>query len=265
VWQPGNSPADNPGMRLLYNNVQIGETFAVKLAPTRTLLRNKAMIGYGFAWQVPVEAYLRIDGSDEATRNADCNTKMKAVETALEFQGGTLKFQHDDNTDTIHSWLSSQTFSGIRCTSLRWDDKPGAQFKTFRSFMAQFEWETHFTTTTGFLLEFKEEISIPKALPIFVTNQAVNNVAPLSRITVDQPKFTATQSGSAIGLSAYPDLFVVAPKIFSSITPPLKRDDVRKQSPERVGNKHRGYPIAWAYEWESATILNPAANPNLWN
>jgi hypothetical protein len=256
---PGNSRRDNAGMRLLFNGTQIGDNFAVKLAPSRQLLRNKAMIGYGFAWQVEAEGYITLDGAPATT-----NVRMQAIETALRAVGD-LKFLHDDGSSTLHAWTSSSTFTGIRCTSLTWDDRPGAQFKTFRGFNCKFEWEEHFTGQGAFLLDFTEEIEIDSPLPTYIVNEAVNGFDPEAIITVLKPKWSARQSGTAIGLAGYPDLLVVAPKVFGSTTPPLKKETIRRKSPERAGANYRGYTVSWTYEYESAVLLDDDAVPNRWN
>lgn len=252
-------------MRLLFNGVQLGVTNATRIVPSRTLLRNKADLGYGFRWTVEVDSYLILSNN-----NADTTAQMAAVEDALR-SSGNLQFQYDDNTDTRHSWLTANTFTGVRCTDLTWTGEPGAQFRTWRSFRCRFEWEELFSLSASFLLDFTETIRVRGGVPQFVTNEFINNVAPLSLVTVVQSKWTATQVGRAVGLTQYP-LPALFPPLWGAGSPPLKDRDIERVSPERKGDpaKYRGFEVRWSYSFESAGSLelNPLgglARPAVWS
>jgi hypothetical protein len=245
-------------MRLLFNGTQIGETNAAKVVPARTLLRNARGLGYGFQWAVDVEAYLTLTDNAAVT-----SQRMEAVEAALGGQvGGDLVFQYDDHTPTIHNWLTADTFTGVRCTTLTWDGRPGAQFRTWRSFTCRFEWEELLPVSAGFLLDFQETVRIRGGVPAGVVNECVNNQPPRYRPTVDQTKWFATQSGRAVGLSAYPNAELYLPLWPTSA--PLKDRDITKVSPEAKGDpvKYRGYEVRWSYEYESPVAL--AGDPAKW-
>jgi hypothetical protein len=252
-------------MRLLFNNALIGTVNATRIVPSRTLLRNKADLGYGFRWTVEVDSYLVLSDN-----NADTTLKMLALEIVLAAPSGNLQFQYDNNTDTPHSWFTANTFTGVRCTDLTWTGEPGAQFRTWRSFRCRFEWEELFSQSAGFLLDFTETIRIRGGVPQFVTNEFINNVAPLSLVTVVQSKWTATQVGRAVGLTQYP-VPALFPPLWGAGSPPLKDRDFERVSPERKGNpaRYRGFEVRWNYSFESAGSLelNPLgglALPALW-
>lgn len=253
---PVRQPGDHTGpMRLLFGGVQLGVRNAARLSPARSLLRNKADLGYGFRWAVDVDAYLVL-----ADANADTTAQMAAVETALAAASGDLKFLYDDDTDTRHAWLSATTFTGVRCTALTWTAAPGAQFRTWRSFTCRFEWEEIFSLSAGFLLDFTEKVRIRGGVPAFVVNEFVNNVPPQKRGTVDRTKWSATQAGRAAGLSQYP-----VPALFAPLwAGDLQDQDVERTTPERKGDpaRHRGYEVSWTYSFEAAAPL--VGLPALW-
>jgi hypothetical protein len=247
-----------PRMRLLFAGSQIGYTFASRILPARTLLRDRADRGYGFRWTLTCDGYLKLTDNQ-----ADTTAQMNNLEAVLRTATGDLKFQYDDNTDTPNAWLTADTFTGVRCTNLTWTNRNGAEFRTFRSFSCQFEWEEIFPLTAGYLLDFTETVRSSGGVPGYVTNEAVNGVPPQSAGTVLLTKWTATQSGRAVGLSTYP-LPGIAPFVFGATSPPLKSQDFGRTTPERKGDvaKYRGYEVAWAYQYESATPL--VGVPNLW-
>lgn len=246
-------------MRLLYAGVQIGHTFATRIEPSRTLLRDKADRGYGFRWTLNCDGYLKLIDDQ-----ADTNAKMLALQAALAAAPADLKFQFDDNTDTANSWLTAQTFTGIRCTDLKWTNDSGAQFRTYRSFSASWQWDEIFSLTAGYLLDFTEAVETDGGTPGYVVNEYVNGAAPEAFGTVALTKWTATQVGRAVGLSQYPVQAAVAPFVFGGTSPPLKSQRFRRTAPERKGEvaQYRAFEVAWAYQYESPAAL--VGVPNLW-
>ena len=184
-------------MKSTYGAQQLGEIGASRIAPARELLRNTAGIGTGFKWTYPVWCNFKV------TSEADCKTKMDAVEAALQLENQDLNFYMNDNaTKTTNSVTSASTLSGVRCVRMKWDDSPGGQFQTWRGFEATFEWETLFTLTGSFLTDFSETITIDNPPSRFVVTEAVNGVTPIARTTVLYPKSTGVQFGYAVGLTA---------------------------------------------------------------
>ena len=247
-------------MRLLYAGTQLGVTNGTRIVPSRTLLRNARNLGYGFRWSVDVDAYLYLVDNE-----ANTTTQMTAVELLLSAPGGDLEFQYDSGTDTVNSWLTANTFTGVVPTFLGWGGEPGAQFRTWRSFKCRFEFDQQFSTVpAGFMIDFKETIRIRGGTSGYVVNEYVNGVAPDSWPTVGTKKWTATQAGRAVGLSAFP-ASTLFPPIWGNTSPPLKDQDFAYTSPEAQGAtpQYRYYECNWNYSFEAPT-LDPTKRPNLW-
>ena len=247
-------------MRLLYGGTQVGVTNGTRIVPGRTLLRNARNLGYGFRWAVDVDSYLYLIDNE-----VDTTAQMAAIELLLSSPGGDLEFQYDDNTDTVNSWFTANTFTGVVPTFLGWGGEPGAQFRTWRSFKCRFEFEQHFASiSAGFLMDFKETIRIKPGTGGYIVNEYVNGVAPDSWAPVGTRKWTAIQAGRAVGLSAYP-ASTLFPPIWGSSSPPLRDQDFSYTSPEAQGAAplYRYYECNWSYSFE-APSLNPALRPNLW-
>jgi hypothetical protein len=247
-----------PGMKLLFGATQLGEVNGTKIAPVRELIRNKAGIGTGFKWRYTIECAMK------CSSQADCKTKMDAVEAALATPNQDLVFQNDDGTSSTNSVLVASVLGGqILCVSLSWDPQPGGQFQTWRNFSATFEWETIFGLTSTFLVDFEETVTIDNPPSRFVVTEAVNGVTPIARVTVLYPKSTGAQFGFAVGLKDYPELGTIAPPLFPT-TPPLKSRPYTKRNPMKVGpSGNKEYRLEWRYEYESPTAL-AALPPHTW-
>ena len=233
-------------MRVLYGGVQIGEVNGARFTWGRTLTRNRAGVGLGFAYQA--------NFSDVVVRSrsqAECAARMAAGGAALAAQENDLVVQLDDGSASDNAVLSSATLSGVRCTGLTWLDKPGAQFLTYRQFACSFEWETAFAGTAFLLVDFEETLTVTGGTPLIVVLEPIN-APPIAQVTVPVQGYRATQSGSAVGYRTRPIADVVAPPLFPSA---LTRRTVTQKSPDRVGVNYRNWGVQWAYEYASATEL----------
>ena len=241
-------------MRVTYGGIQLGETNAARFTWARTLLRNKAGIGYGFEYAINFSEILI-----RSTSQSDCRFKMSLAGAALAAQEGDLIVWNDDNTPSDNAALSGSTLSGIRCTGGPiWLDKPGAQFLTHRLFACSFSWETAFAGTSFFLMEFKEQLTITGGTPLIVVLEPVNAL-PIAQITVPYQGWHAVQSGMAVGYRARPIASQIAPPVFPLA---LTKATVTQMSGERVGVNAKNFGVQWSYEFASATPLG--GSPNEW-
>ena len=240
-------------MRVLYGGVQIGEVNSARFTWGRSLLRNRAGIGYGFRYQVNFG-----DVIIRTTSQLNCALKMAAGGAALAQQEGDLIVQNDDGSASDNSVLSGATLSGVRCTGLTWLDKPGAQFLTFRQFACSFEWETAFPGTAFLLIDFQESLTVTGGTPLIVVFEPIN-APPVAQITVPVQGYRAAQSGSAVGYRARPIAALIAPPLFPAA---LTKQSITQKSPDRVGVNYQNYGVQWQYEFASATPL--LGNPNAW-
>lgn len=248
-------------MRLLFNGVQLGDSNAVRIDPSRELLRNAA--GVGYRWRYTYG----ITGSFTVSSPSNCTTRMNEIEAACAVQAADLKFQYDDNSDTPNSVVSSTTFTGVRCTGgPTWLSQPGGQFATWRSFSAQFEWESELPSGLPTLLDFEERVVIDNPPSQYAGLEAVNGVAPAFYSTVQYPISRATQSGFAVGRAAYPVALTVAPLLLTpnGTTIVQKTNVITKVAPKRygAGTSYDSYRIEWSYSFEATSSI--VVTPNAW-
>jgi hypothetical protein len=251
-------------VKLFFGGFQLGDMNASNIAPRRTLLKNAAGIGIGFEYEYTANCSFTVTGQ------ADCKTKMDAVEAALKKEAVDLFFYNDDGTATTNSQTTATTLNGVRCVNLVWDPTPGGQFATWRAFSCTFTWIIKFVNTGSpsytapLLVDFDETVMLDNPLPGYVVLEAINDVPPKAFFTVQQPKATGTQTGFAVGLSAragvnpYP---LPAVPLFNT-TPPLKKHPLTYKTPERQGDQYWKYRIEWRYEYDSPVPL--IAVPTLW-
>lgn len=244
-------------MRVVYQGVQLGDT-------------NAARFTWGRRWQYGQDD--RLTGWEhEATfgeiafavaGQADCFTKMAAIEVALSLPGGNLLVQNDDNSDSVNAVYSAATFGGVRPVFLTWDDRPGAQFHTWRSYSCGFRWRTMAAgVTTATLSEFSESVTVEGGTPRQVVQEPINELTSSADefITIPKQKYVVTQRGRAVGVLANPNLAVIAPPLY----PNPRTNPVTRTSPQRVGGLFTGYAVEWLYQWEFGDLA-ALPLPNLW-
>ncbi len=244
-------------MRLLYQGVQFGDVNAVRFTWGRQALTGADRLVYGYSHFADFgEVAFAVAGQ------ADCATKMAAVETAFSLPYGDLLVKNDDNSNSVNSILSAATVDGVKPVRLVWDDRPGAQFHTWRSFNCAFEWETRLSGLAGgMLLEFTESVTVQGGTPKHVVHEPINvEVSAADEFTtIPKQKYTVTQRGRAVGLTAYPDLSVIAPPLYAD--PDV--NPVTKTTPQKAGATRFGYAVEWLYQWEFGALASLPV-PNLW-
>jgi hypothetical protein len=244
---------------VLYQGVQIGDANAARFTWTRQLAYNAGESRVGFEYQANFgEIAFACNGQ------ADAAIKMAAVETALSLAGGDLIVQNDDNvTSSVNSVLSAATFGGVKPVSLTWDDRPGAQFHTWRSYSCGFRWTVLAAgVTTATLDDFSETVTVRGGNALRVVNEPINT--PVSAVdefvTRPKQKYVITQQGFAVGILDYPNLSLIAPPLYAA--PP--QNPISLTAPRPVGaGAYRGYRAEWTYTWEFGALASFPL-PNLW-
>ena len=239
-------------MRAFYGGLPLGAVNSTRFTWGRTLTTNRAGVGVGFAWTCAFGEVLF-----RCTSQAECAYLSGLVTGGTANQELDLIVYNDDGSRTDHATVSDATLSGVRCTSLTWLDKPGAQFLTHRLYAATFAWET--TLGSPFvLMDFSEGYTYSGGTPVIVVHEPINT-GPVAQVTVPERGYRATQSGSAVGAYGRPDFARIAPPLFPAA---LTERRVTQRSAERCGVKYRNFGVQWAYEFASATPL--VGLPNGW-
>lgn len=244
-------------MKLMWGATQLGEVNGTQIAPDLKKVLDVRFRGWATDVVYTAKTFIRVAGQ------ADCKTKMDAIEAALKTDGQDLKFLNDDGSDSTNSVANSATLGGTRCTGWKWDESPrGAQFLTARFLTVTFEYRLLMTGLTGRLLDWSETVEIDNAQPRLAENEAVNGVAAEILETIALPVNRATQTGYAVGATAMPVYATVAPDLFSGAGV-FKKVDV----PRRTTPKYRGasgteeFRIEWRKEFVSASVFVATLNP----
>jgi hypothetical protein len=249
-------------MFLTYGGVGLADLGCARFTWSRQGIKNRAGIITGFKYQISCGEL-----SFRCVNHADAQSKMNIIDAALAVQGGDLIFQNPDASPSASSFLSAATLSGIRCTEHTWSDKPGGQYQTWRSYSANFEWETALSGVSGGLLsDFSERMEVSGGGLRYTMMEAVNNVAPAAFPTVLQTAYRARQSGRIVGYATAPVVSVasgklyaaLAPPLFGLTNPPLMDTVVTRTNSERVGvSGFKNSGLDYSYEFLSATLLVP--------
>lgn len=244
-------------MKLMWGATQIGEVNGTQIAPDLKKVLDVRFRGWAVDVTYPIRTFIR------ATGQADCKTKMDAIEAALKTDGQDLKFLNDDGSASTNSVTNAATLGGTRCTGWKWEPEPrGAQFTTGRFLSATFEYRLLMTGLTGRLTDWSETVEIDNAQPRYAKNEAVNGVAAEILLTVAQPVNRAVQTGWAVGATGTPVYATVAPDLFVGAGIFKEVDLPRYTTPKYRGTSGaEEYRIEWRKEFTSASPFVATLNP----
>lgn len=243
-------------MKLKWGADDIGETNGTRIAPEYRQVLDERFRGWAIDVVYTATTFIRVNGQ------ADCKTKMDAIDAALEVGGKDLKFLNDDASDSANSVANADTLGGTRCVRWTWDPDPrGAQFLTARFLTAVFEYRVAFSGLTGRLLDFSETVVLDNRAARYAVNEAVNDVNAEILLTVNKPAKRATQTGFAVGALAYPVYATVAPNVFGGAGVFVVSDEPEYTTPKYRGSATEVYRLAWRKEYVSATALVASLNP----
>lgn len=196
----------------------------------------------GYAEQWSITAIVQAATADLVT------TAYEAMRTAYSTNGLDMVLYDSDGSTVRHAMRNNGSRKGLQITQFGYPKGEGAEGSTFRtvSITARTEYERDLG-----LYSRSERYEFSGGGPQFVVHATLIG-PPIKQQIRQQTPYRCIQSGSAIGLGAYP-----------SFPPPAFPDDehtemrqTAKESPREIGPRgNRMYPISWSYFFESANPM----------
>lgn len=163
-----------------------------------------------------------------------------------------------DNSGAVARRLpNSGSISGVVCDSWGYPDGKGADYTTYRNFVAQFSATYGITEAESFLLSFTETLAFSGGGPLYTHVQTVEG-PPEKQKLVNQTPYRCTQTGSASGRTGYPP---IPNPLFPDAL--VQAGSPSYTAPQRRGTTLEGYGVSWSYQFESAQPL--VGLPTAWN
>lgn len=195
-----------------------------------------------------IEAWT-ITGWLHADSVAELTAAIAAMESAYSVNGYDLGLYEDDGTTlTAHAMDSSEARGGVRILSIRYPEGEGAEYTTFRKF--EIRAEAEFAVGVAGLVSYEEAITLTGGGPRFVFLETLAG-PPQKQLVKQATTYKATQTGSAMGDSAYP----IPPAPLWPAAEHVDRRSISRQHPKIVRGGFKDYTVTWSYEFESASPL----------
>lgn len=197
----------------------------------------------------------RLHGGD----TADVKAKFEELERAYLRWGYDLTLETDAGV-VVHRLLDGPSVTGTRVVKPpHYPDGTGAQLSTFRDYAIVVT--ADYPADAGNpLRSFSETVSFSGGGPRRAVVECTN-ATPQEQVLVAFTAFRATQTGTAVGLLAYPP---VPPPLFpgkeevASVPP----GNPQKGSPQHANGRDFNFPISWTYSFVSGVPL--IGEPNRW-
>lgn len=213
----------------------------ITVSKEKTYAETGEQTGYKEAWTI--RGVLHAD-TVPALTNA-----LAALEDAYSINGNNLiLYESNGSTPTVHSLINSNTASGVRITKISYPVGDNTEYVASRTY--EIEAEAQIIKQNVEFDEWNETITVKGGGPKFVYLQTLTG-PPQKQIVAQSTPYFATQSGTAVGLLAYPRF---PPPLF----PQHEHLDQRVQSrasPQVQPNTPSKFQIDWTYEYESASPL----------
>lgn len=214
---------------------------------------NRSRLGY----RETVTKTIVIRGKIHGTDPEDVNTNLAALLSAYAADGEDFGLYIEDESEdivTVHFLDNDSSISGVQVEAVEFPEAVNAEFTTYRSY--QITATAVYLAAEDGLLEFTETVSFTgTGGPRHVFLETATG--PVVKQTVNQNTvYTASQSGSAVGMTSYP-------------TPPAPLwpddEDVTQRrittiSPTIMGEGNMRYPISWSYNFVSGSSLSGTPN-----
>lgn len=199
-----------------------------------------------------------------AASQSALQTEMDSLKAAYDQDGRDLTFLFDDDTETHHKIVNSDTLNGVRIRMFQWlDGLPGqwgahTEYTLMRSFrfMAEAEILDQEESDLFYWNEVIEQIG--NGGPDFAVQENLTGI-PIRQETKNFTAGRAVQRGTAMGFTSYPSLPAV---LFPGL---LKPHSARPsyETPKQFGRqRHTLYPIHWNYQYLAPTAI-PSGPPPL--
>lgn len=204
-----------------------------------------------------------IEGEIIADTQAAITTALAQLESYYNRDGGDAILYLPDGTTSYHALRSRDTLGGVRSGFVFYPDGDGVEYVNGR------RWSLELSADYGpnglgsgdnSLLSFNETVTITgNGGPEFVV-RTTRNTKPIKQVVSQSTPYSATQSGTAVGYGAYPQ---VPPPIWPEalINP---SSAITKTSPQQQGSGSgaflSSYQLSWNYQFVSPTPLR--GNPS---
>jgi len=183
---------------------------------------------------------------------ADLDAKIAAFTAAYARQNEDIVLLLSDGvTESQHTLKVSDTRGGVYVT--RGPDFPrgdGPEYATRRSFAVQLSAEVPLRGSIATVMNFQETVSTAGGGPRYAHVETALGF-PVKQQLRTATTYVATQSGTATGYDAYPQ--VPLPLFGDANLAQAPR--VIRRSPQWVGNQVRNFTVNWQYQFESAAPL----------
>jgi len=232
-------------VKLTYGNYQHddSEAFIVFRTENQVSQRGERLIQRRIA---------QITGVLHGTDQDDLESNMAAMRSAYNTDGKDFLVYLNDGTtlSTDHRLINSESASGVQVLSgPTWTQgRGGAEHSTFRSYEITLAADF---LTNAVLESWDEDITAVGTGGQRVVYVELATEAPDKQVVNQKTLTFATQSGSAVGVGAYPE--PPAP-VFASDEIQVSRT-VGRRSPRKRGRIWTGYRVSWSYQFHSPVPL----------
>lgn len=223
----------------------------VKLAIDRQSLLTSAGVPYAYTESWTIEGMLI--GDDVA----DITTKIKALELAYKRRNVDAVLL-DSTTQTAHKLIDANCLGGIRVVAPpSFPEGGNAEYTTWRTYRIVLEADVPVNEgdPATQVLSWRETVETSGGGPLYAWTTPINGI-PQRQVVRARTTYRATQSGQAVGYTAYPT--PSAPLWPGSL---MERPRIQRQSPQRRGNDFQEFAISWSYVFESSSQMSGVPTP----
>ncbi|HEX3725832.1 MAG TPA: hypothetical protein VHV08_06300 [Pirellulales bacterium] len=194
-----------------------------------------------------------IQGRLQAADQSALTAAINAIQNAYALQSQDVGFYFDDSSPTSHAIRSAATNGGVRVvTPPSFPQGRGAEYSTFRNYSIALEAE--WLDPGASLLSWTESLSFQGGGPVFGFLEPIAGL-PQRQLLRQATVFRATQTGQAIGYSAYP---LPAAPLWPDAEH-TERRDIRYELPQRMGPPNAAaytqFKVSWSYSFEDSGPL----------
>jgi hypothetical protein len=210
-----------------------------------------------------LEGELQASGATDDLKVADLTSKIQALEAAYSLDGKDLKLVYTGGSgpvDTAHALMDAETLGGVKVLLVDWLKGRGPEYAVMRSYRITVEGEIEDAGLAN-LVSFQEMVSVqgtggPRRVMLVPLEGD-----PVEQETSERTPIVVTQSGDAIGRTAYPSF--PAPKLTAGEV--YERRTQERRGPDRQADgTYRNYGIRWSYEYIVNYVPAASSLPNIW-
>lgn len=193
---------------------------------------------------------VNLEGRLEVSGAADAARQLAVLQAAL-WRPGLDLVMRGSNGVVIKSLRSGGSVSGVVCVAgPDCYEAMGPQYETVIDFRVTFQAVYQVEAGKPLVYDYVQTLSVEEGGPVYVFQPAVRGPAK-KVLTQEMSTWTATQSGQATGLIAYP----LRPAPIFGRAHIIGKPSWSTATPTRVGNGLTGFPCRWDYRFESVTPL----------